>query len=138
MATPSFAWTHVARVERRLLWSSSLAVLIMLVAFGLRMYAVGWGLPYTDHPDEPSAANRVLGMIRRNDWNPQFFGKPSLYYYALRLVFDAQLRYGIAIGEYTGINSIARTTDQYLRTPDLFVWGRCLTVILGTLTVWFV
>jgi 4-amino-4-deoxy-L-arabinose transferase-like glycosyltransferase len=119
---------------RRLRLTGSV-LLIVALAFGLRAYAVGWGLPYTEHPDEPSAANRALGMLRREDWNPQFFGKPSLYYYALRLVFDAHVSRGIATGAYTSIADLPYTTDQYLTTPDLFVWGRMLTVVLGTLTV---
>src|SRR6185436_17575615 len=75
-------------------------ITLVLVAFGLRVYAVRWGLPYTEHPDEPSAANTVLRMLRLGDWNPHFFEKPSLYYYALRLVFAAHIRYGIATGLY--------------------------------------
>lgn len=112
-----------------------LVAAIMLCAFGLRVYAVGWGLPYVDNPDEGSGANRALGMVRRGDWNPRFFGKPSLYYYALRFVFAAHLRYGIATGLYHGVNDLPRTTDLYLPTPGLFIWGRMLTVLLGTATV---
>src|SRR6266511_4631749 len=120
---------------RSWIWIACAVVAIALLAFGLRVYAIGWGLPYTDHPDEPSAANKVLNMIRRGDWNPRFFEKPSLYYYMLRLVFAAHLRYGFATGLYKSMADLPRTTDIYLTTPQLFVWGRMLSVVLGTATV---
>src|SRR5262245_3616099 len=120
-------------IQRR--WLVAAVIALVLVAFGLRVYAVRWGLPYTEHPDEPSAANTVLRMIRRGDWNPRFFEKPSLYYYALRLVFAAHIHYGIATGLYKSLADLPATTDLYLTTPELFVWGRMLSVILGSLTV---
>src|SRR5690348_12493770 len=68
---------------------------IVLQAFILRLWGIGWGLPYADHyHDEQTVARVVLGMIERGDWNPRFFDYPSLYFYVLRLVFDAHWRYG--------------------------------------------
>lgn len=132
-APPSFSLQPSAFSLRRLY--GVLLVGIVLLAFWLRFAAIGWGLPYTDHPDEPAAVNRVLGMLRRNDWNPRFFGKPSLHYYILRLTLAAQVRYGIATGQYRSIDDLPRTTDQYLTAPDLFVWGRFPTVLLGVASV---
>lgn len=109
-------------------------LVIGMGALALRLVAVGWGLPYVDHNDEPSAANTVLGMIRRNDWNPQFFEKPSLYYYALRLVFAAQIANGLASGLYTSLADLPLGTYYYVTTPGLFVWGRALSALLGAAT----
>jgi 4-amino-4-deoxy-L-arabinose transferase-like glycosyltransferase len=108
---------------------------LIAVAFGLRVYAVRWGLPYVDHPDEPSAANKVLNMIPRGDRNPRFFEKTSLFYYLLRLDFMAHLRYGFASGLYKNIGDLPQTTDRFLTTPELYVWGRMLSVVLGAATV---
>lgn len=116
-------------------WGTLALVLIALVAFGLRVYAVGWGLPYTPHPDEPVIVNAVLGMLRRGDWNPRYFGYPSLYFYALRLVLAAHLRYGLGTGLYRSIADLPLTTDIYVTTPGFYVWGRTLTALLGTLTL---
>jgi 4-amino-4-deoxy-L-arabinose transferase-like glycosyltransferase len=126
--------TPIKLKTRRWLLVGTLVVVVLL-GFGLRVAALGWGLPYTEHPDEPSQTNRVLGMMRRDDWNPQFFGKPSLHYYLLKGVFTAHVLYGIATGTYTSLADLPQTTDQYLTTPDLFIWGRMLTVILGMVTV---
>ncbi len=108
---------------------------IVVVAFVLRAYAAGWGLPYVDHHDEPSAANTVLGMLRHGDWNPRFFKKPSLYYYALRIAFEAHWRYGLANGLYTDLAQLPRGTYYYITTPGFFVWGRVLTALLGAATL---
>jgi 4-amino-4-deoxy-L-arabinose transferase-like glycosyltransferase len=116
-------------------WQPAILGAILLVALILRAVSIGWELPYTVHPDEPSAANTALEMMRAGDWNPRFFEKPSLYYYMLRGVFELQLRAGIAAGHYTGIADLPTTTDRYLTTPGLFIWGRWLSVLLGTLTV---
>ncbi|HMP41140.1 MAG TPA: glycosyltransferase family 39 protein [Roseiflexaceae bacterium] len=112
-----------------------LLLAILLLALVLRATNIAWELPYTIHPDEPSAANTALDMMRAGDWNPHFFEKPSLYYYALRGVFELYLRAGIAAGHYQSIADLPRTTDQFLTTPGLFIWGRWLSVILGTATV---
>jgi hypothetical protein len=132
-ARPSFSLQPSAFSLRRLY--GVLLVGTIVLAFWLRFAAIGWGLPYTDHPDEPAAVNRVLGMLRRDDWNPRFFGKPSLHYYILRLTLAAQIQYGIATGQYRSIDDLPRTTDQYLTEPDLFVWGRFPTVLLGVASV---
>src|SRR5213592_2958432 len=64
-------------------WRRLLFVVLLLVAFAVRLWGIGWGLPYVDHPDEPQVADAALGMVRRSDWNPRFFDYPSLYLYAL-------------------------------------------------------
>ncbi len=116
-------------------WTTCAVVLIVLVALGLRAYAIGWGLPYVDHPDEPAVGNAALGMLRRGDWNPRFFDYPSLYFYALRLVFTAHWGYGLATGLYTDLAQLPETTNLYLTTPGFFVWGRALSAVVGAATV---
>jgi 4-amino-4-deoxy-L-arabinose transferase-like glycosyltransferase len=123
-----------ARARTRSFWIAGALVIIAGTALILRLYAVGWGLPYVDHPDEPSAANTVLGMLRRGDWDPQFFKKPSLYYYALRLAFEVHWRYGLAKGLYSDISQLPLGTYYYITTPGFFVWGRTLTALFGVAT----
>ena len=122
---------------RRFLMIGAL-VIIVVGGLILRLYAVRWGLPYVDHPDEPSAANTVLGMLRRGDWDPHFFKKPSLYYYALRIVFEAHWRYGLAKGLYSDISQLPLGTYYYITTPGFFVWGRALTALFGVATLFVI
>ncbi|MEM8533546.1 MAG: glycosyltransferase family 39 protein [Chloroflexota bacterium] len=127
---------RVKNMQRtRALWLAALVVSILLGAFALRVAAAGWGLPYVDHHDEPSAANTALRMLQRGDWNPQFFEKPSMYYYALRATFEAHWQYGLMTGLYTDIAQLPEGTNHYVTTPGFFVWGRVLTSIFGALTV---
>jgi hypothetical protein len=122
----------------RSLWLTGALVVIVVGGLILRLYAVGWGLPYVDHPDEPSAANTVLGMLRRGDWDPHFFKKPSLYYYALRLAFEAHWRYGLAKGLYSDMSQLPLGTYYYITTPGFFVWGRTLTALFGVATLFVI
>lgn len=107
---------------------------IVLLAFGLRIYAVAWGLPYADHPDEPAVVDVLLGMLRRGDLNPHFFDYPSLYLYAELPVFQLHWAYGRLTGLYHDFAQLPPSTHLYVTTPGFFLWGRVLTVLVGTLT----
>lgn len=125
--------THVVASKRPLI----LAVLsaIVLLAFGLRLYAIRWGLPYVDHPDEPNLVNYALRALRTGDLNPHTFRKPSLYLYLLLPVLWVHYRWGIRTGLYTSLDQMHITTNLYTTVPDFFIWGRALTVVIGSLTV---
>ena len=124
---------HTKRIVR--FWTVAQVSLLILIAFGLRMYAVNWGLPYVEHHDEPESANAVMAMLRNGDWNPRFFQYPSLYLYMLRLVFAAHWAYGHHIGLYTAQSQLPEGTYYYLQSPGFFTWGRAFTAILGSATV---
>jgi 4-amino-4-deoxy-L-arabinose transferase-like glycosyltransferase len=116
-------------------WLAGQILLLIIIAFGLRMYAIHWGLPYVEHHDEPESGNSVIGMLRNDDWNPRFFQYPSLYLYALRLVFAAHWGYGHYTGLYTAQSQLPEGTYYYLQSPGFFAWGRAFTASLGTATV---
>ncbi|MEP7189657.1 MAG: glycosyltransferase family 39 protein, partial [Roseiflexaceae bacterium] len=116
-------------------WFVGQISLLIIIAFGLRMYAINWGLPYVEHHDEPESANAVMAMLRNGDWNPRFFQYPSLYLYALRLVFAAHWAYGHHTGLYTAQSQLPEGTYYYLQAPGFFTWGRAFTAILGSATV---
>ncbi|HEY1015162.1 MAG TPA: glycosyltransferase family 39 protein, partial [Herpetosiphonaceae bacterium] len=113
----------------------ALPALIVLLAFGLRVWAIGWGLPYADHPDEPAVSNVALGMLKRGDWDPRTFVYPSLYYNLLRATFTAHWAFGKSRGLYADMAQLPATTDVYVTVPGFFIWGRLLTLALGVLTV---
>jgi 4-amino-4-deoxy-L-arabinose transferase-like glycosyltransferase len=118
------------------LWSEWLLIAtIVLFGFGLRVWAVRWGLPYVDHPDEPALVNVVLRMMRNQDLNPHFFLYPSLYFYLLLAIFSMHHRLGVASGLYTSLDQMNITTDVYTTIPEFFVWGRVLAIVLGSATV---
>src|SRR5262249_57091519 len=55
---------------------------IVLVAIGLRFYALGYGLPDVHNPDEIPILNRRLAFAK-GSLNPHNFLYPTLYFYAL-------------------------------------------------------
>jgi 4-amino-4-deoxy-L-arabinose transferase-like glycosyltransferase len=124
------------RVRAVWLWLEWLALATIVVfGFGLRIWAVRWGLPYVDHPDEPALVNVVLRMMRSQDLNPHFFLYPSLYFYLLLAIFSVHHRWGVATGLYSSLDQMHVTTDLYTTIPEFFVWGRVLAILLGSATV---
>lgn len=105
------------------------------IGFGLRVWAIRWGLPYADHPDEPAIANVALKMLRSGDLNPHFFLYPSFYFYILLGVFSLRYRWGVWHGLYTNWQTMPITTDVYTTIPEFFVWGRMIAVVAGSLTI---
>ena len=121
------------RTRRWGIWSALCSIIVM--AFGLRVWAIGWGLPYVDHPDEPAVVNPTLAMLRRDDWQPHFFNYPSLYIYALRLIFTLHWLWESRTGLYNNVSQIPITTDIFTTMPGFYVWGRVLSVGFGVASV---
>jgi hypothetical protein len=107
-----------------------LVITMLALAFGLRVWGIGFGLPYAYHPDEPTyvsqALNLGVGIIGRQP-NPTglsniLFGEYAGYYLAGRL---------------TGIfPSTAAFEQAYRADPSVFLLlGRLTSALLGTLTV---
>jgi len=113
--------------------------LIVAALFGLalvlRCWALGWGLPYVEHPDEPAVLEPAVRMVQAGDANPGKFVYPSLHYYMLAAVVRAHAAWGIARGLYTSLADLPAQTYLYTTAPELYVWGRALTAVLGALTV---
>ena len=64
--------------------------LILAVAVGaaLRLYGLGFGLPYLHaRPDEEVATGIAVQMLESGDLNPHFFHWPSLTFYVLAAMF---------------------------------------------------
>lgn len=107
---------------------------ILLLAFALRLWGVGFGLPFLYHADEPIIVNHALAF-GTGDFNPHFFNIPPLVSY---LLFGC---YGIfwAVGHVAGWFQSLRDFEQlFYFDPTLFyliarvVFG----VFLGTLSVY--
>lgn len=64
---------------------STLAPLISILslALALRLWGIGWGLPWAFHPDENFYADEALEMLRYGDPDPRYFKNPSLLTYLI-------------------------------------------------------
>jgi hypothetical protein len=100
---------------------------VLIVAAGLRFYALGAGVPYGIGVDEPEIVNRAVGMMRSGSYNPHFFDYPTLYIYVQLAIAVARFMVGAMTGQW---DSLADVTSA-----DFFLWGRGATAAIGTATV---
>jgi len=115
---PAWLWQHQE-------W----ATLALIVGLGLavRLLGVGFGLPYTDQPDEPSVADKSLKMLQTGDLNPHYYTYPHLYYYMQAALYSLRYLALVSNGTATDITKVNAT--------DFYLWGRLLTVVLGCCTI---
>ncbi|MCS6842437.1 MAG: phospholipid carrier-dependent glycosyltransferase, partial [Roseiflexaceae bacterium] len=85
-------------------------VILFLVALIPRFWAIDWGLPYVEHPDEPALVETAVRMVQENDWNPRRFMYPSLYFYLLASVAFLHAQWGIATGIYSSLADLPLKT----------------------------
>ena len=123
--TESVAGNHQKRIASGLLLAG-----IVALALGLRLWGVGFGLPYAYHVDEPTyvsaALNLGAGIIGRQP-NPTGL---------INILFGEYAGYFIA-GRIAGLFASASDFERAYRVdPTIFLLlGRLTSVILGTLTV---
>lgn len=129
----TLASTAMDRLSRRTTFfiGAALAALALL----LRIWAVDWGLPYVEHPDEPAVLETAVRMVQQGDPNPGIFLYPSLYYYLLTLVIRLHAAWGVAQGFYETLADLPAKTYLFTTAPGLYRWCRTLTALLGSLTV---
>lgn len=97
--------------------------ILILTAF-LRIWGIGFGLPYFEHPDEWAVADEALRMLRTGEFRPFSYTYPTLYLYAQVGVAALHYAWGATVGLYKNVSEID--------PASFYVWGRLLTAILGT------
>jgi hypothetical protein len=106
---------------------------ILAVAAGLRLWGIGWGLPYPYHPDEGSILFHSLGF-GTGDLNPHWFRWPSLLMYVMFGVYAGYYLVLKAVGTFSVPLDLVRA---YLTDPTPFwVAGRLVSAAAGVATVW--
>ncbi len=100
-----------------------IAAAIFILALAVRIYGIGFGLPYADQPDEPSVADKALKMLQSGDLNPHYFVYPTLYYYMQAALYGIRILWQRLIGHPVDLASVLPT--------DFYLWGRMLTTLLG-------
>jgi 4-amino-4-deoxy-L-arabinose transferase-like glycosyltransferase len=101
---------------------------ILVVAFGLRLWGVSYGLPQSYVSDEYDFVHSYLKMIKRGDFNPHWWIHPSLQAYVNVLTYLIVFLSQVSSGRW---HSVHELTEE-----DMLFWGRFGTgVIPGTLAV---
>jgi hypothetical protein len=67
--------------EQRVTQKEVLALIpVCGMAVLLRLWGIGFGLPYDFHPDEPTVIETAFRMASSGDLNPHFFVWPFLFF----------------------------------------------------------
>jgi 4-amino-4-deoxy-L-arabinose transferase-like glycosyltransferase len=107
----------------------TLAMILALAAM-LRFVGIGSGIPFNIGVDEPEIMDRAIRMMRTGDFNPHFFDYPGLYFYVQLGVACLRFIVGATAGHWTSLDQVD--------AADFYLWGRAVTALLGTLTVFLV
>jgi 4-amino-4-deoxy-L-arabinose transferase-like glycosyltransferase len=119
-------WRQFADVNRSRLG----IVLALLAAAMLRFWALPQGVPYALGVDEPEVMERAVRMMKTGDFSPHFFDYPTFYMYVQAVVAALRFLSGAMRGLWAGLAQAP--------TEVFYVWGRGITAIVGTATVWIV
>ena len=108
----------------RLIWGAAIGT-VLLLAFGLRIWGVGHGLPYAYNADENAHfVTRAIGMFG-HDWDPNYYVNPPAYTYLVHLAL------GVWYGGRAGVsNAFAADPTQ------IWIIARTLSALCGTFAVW--
>ena len=110
--------------RERLVWGAGVGGLLLL-AFGLRIWGNGHGLPYAYNADENAHfVTRAIGLFG-HDWDPNYYINPPAYTYLVHVVL------GLWYGGRAGVsNSFAADPTQ------IWIISRTVAAVLGTVAVW--
>ena len=122
--------------------SALLIIIILIAAFLVRIFGIGFGLPYPHDWDEPQKVDVALRMMKTGDFNPHFFNWPTLYIYLQLMVYVTHYFYSMGNGSITSLDEYKTADDTgwpwTMSHPSLYLFGRLLTCILGTITVYLI
>lgn len=118
-------------------------IAILFLGLTLRLWAIGFGLPYIFHPDEGVPVNIALQILKTGDFNPHFYNWPSLLFYLNALLYFGYFLFGRLTGAFTSTSDLPYPDIQTLavgRTtlPAEFLLSRGLTAVFGTLAILWV
>jgi len=110
--------------RERLIWGAAVGGLLVL-AFLLRIWGSGHGLPYAYNADENAHfVTRAIGLFG-HDWDPNYYVNPPAYTYLVHLVL------GLWYGGRAGVSN-AFAADP----TEIWLIARTIAALLGTIAVW--
>jgi len=121
----------------------SLTIILTLVALCLAAAAIRWPLVTSNDrffrdEDDAHHFNRVVEMVKRRDFNPHYFNKPTLHLYLRMPVVAAGYLRAKSLGEISAISEL-RTRDPFgisgyaftASHPTVLRWSRGFSVLLS-------
>jgi hypothetical protein len=117
---------------RARLHSISVLAAICVLALGLRILGLAYGLPAVYNPDETPILNRALAFAK-GDPNPHNFVYPSLYFYVLFAWEGLFYVAGRVAGLFDSLGAFQR--DFFIDPSRHFLAARALTAVCGIAAV---
>jgi len=113
-----------------------LLLLILLMALAVRVWGLGFGLPYIiARPDETAMAGPAVGFLS-GDLRPPYFEWPTLFTYATAFLY---VIYFYLSRPFTGHATLAAFAESRRQSVAPFLYiTRSLSALMGVLTVWWV
>lgn len=99
---------------------------IITASFGVRLWGLSHGYPYSYYPDEAHLIKRALAF-GSGDLNPHWFHKPAFFLYVLFV------EYGLlfVIGKLSGMwESVSAFAVYYIDSPGIFIMLGRVTVVI--------
>ena len=111
-----------------------LVALVLILAVGIRVWGLDYGLPHLYDPDEPVFVEHALQILQTGDWNPHWFGHPgTTTIYMNAFLYRVIGGVGTALGYYENWGEFCYT---YYVDPTAFYYsGRLLIALFGVLSV---
>ena len=102
---------------------------VAVIAFGLRVFGLQFGLPAVYNPDEVAIMARALSFAK-GTLNPHNFLYPTLYFYVLFAWVGSYLG---AVWLAGGVSTVAELQALYFTNPTgIYTAGRLLGAVCGT------
>jgi Dolichyl-phosphate-mannose-protein mannosyltransferase len=115
--------------------SRRLLALVLLVAAAVRMWGLGFGLPYANsRVDETAVAGPAVQFLS-GSLRPANFMYPTGMLYAVALLYATWYAVTKPFGMYASLAAFAESRRQSL--APFFYLSRGLSAAMGTLTVWW-
>lgn len=105
---------------------------ILLLALGLRLWGIDFGLPYEYHVDEVQYVRQAASLVETR-LEPVWWNNPPFYKYIYLAEYGVLFVIGRVIGLYASIGDFAAKNS--LDPTLLYLIGRATTAVFGMLTV---
>lgn len=123
------------RASQRLITHTPL--LILIIAFLIRLWGLDANLPYIYHPDEPTYLRISQTIFTSGDLNPHFFHFPSLLFYLNAIAYIPFYAIGNLLGLFSSFSDLVPPTSLTMGVsqtamPATVLLNRSVTAIFGT------
>jgi hypothetical protein len=108
---------------------------VLIVALGVRLWGLGFGLPFGNaRPDETAIAGPAVQFLS-GSLRPPYFMYPTFLMYVVSLLYLLYWALGRPFTGYATLAAFAESRRQSL--APFFYLSRGLSAVMGTVTVWW-